>query len=306
MATTTVPTPTRDELDAYGPLGRSTWLDEDWSEHLRWVVIDGEPVNLVDVGTGPPIVFVHGLGGSWQNWLENILPFAADHRVVALDLPGFGESPMPQQPIDIGRYADLLDGVMGALDINAAVVVGNSMGGLIAAEMALRHPQRVERLVLVAAAGLSPTDRFNPQAFAVFSLLEGGIAAFGASAARRALDVASREKLRRSAFSVVAWAPEILPTALVAEQIRGAGKPGFMPATKALLTYPIRERLDDVACPTLIVWGTHDKLVPVRDATEYEELIPNARKIIYPRTGHVPMLERPARFNADLRAFLTD
>jgi pimeloyl-ACP methyl ester carboxylesterase len=125
-------------------------------------------------------------------------------------------------------------------------------------------------------------------------------------AATRATQLARRRRLRQAAFSVVADAPELLPCALVAEQVKGAGKPGFMPASEALLTYPIRARVAEVACPTLVVWGTRDRLVPVADAAAYEELIPNARKVIYARTGHVPQLERPARFNADLRAFLQE
>lgn len=309
MALAPAPDYTRDALDAYGPVGRSSWMDVDWRDHLRWIEIDGDPVNVVELGAGPgrpALVFVHGLGGSWQNWLENLLPFAGDHRVVALDLPGFGASPLPREPISIPRYARLLDGLFERLGIDAAAVVGNSMGGLIAAETALQHPQRVERLVLVSAAGLTPTDRFNPRAFEAFKRLERGLQFASGHAAVRATEMSRRRGLRRAAFSVVADAPELLPCALVAEQIKGAGKPGFMPASEALLTYPIRDRLSDVACPTLVVWGTRDRLVPVKDASEYEQLIPNARKVVYARTGHVPQLERPARFNTDLRAFLEE
>lgn len=309
MALAPAPDYTRDELDAYGPVGRSSWMDVDWRDHLGWVEVGGDLVNLVDLGAAPgrpALVFVHGLGGSWQNWLENLLPFAGDHRVVALDLPGFGASPLPRERITIPGYARLLDRLFETLGIDAAAVVGNSMGGLIAAETALQHPQRVERLVLVSAAGLTPADRYNPRVFETFKRLERGLRFASGHAANRATEMARRRRLRRAAFSVVADAPELLPCALVAEQIKGAGKPGFMPASEALLTYPIRDRVSEVACPTLVVWGTRDRLVPVRDASDYERLIPNARKVIYARTGHVPQLERPARFNADLRAFLQE
>jgi pimeloyl-ACP methyl ester carboxylesterase len=281
-------------------------MDVDWREHLRWVEVDGDLVNVVELGAGPALVFVHGLGGSWQNWLENLVPFARDHRVVALDLPGFGASPLPRERITIPGYARLVDRLFETLGIDAAAVVGNSMGGLIAAETALQHPRRVERLVLVAAAGLTPAERYNPRVFETFKRLERGLQFAGGHLSNRAAEMSRRRRLRRAAFAVVAAAPERLPCPLVAEQIKGAGKPGFMPASEALLTYPIRDRVSEVACPTLIVWGTHDRLVPVRDAEEYERLIPNARKVIYARTGHVPQLERPARFNADLRAFVEE
>lgn len=309
MLEVTAPEYTRDELDAYGPIGRSGWMDVDWHEHMRWVDVDGDAVNVIDLGgdaSRPALVFVHGLGGSWQNWLENLLPFAATHRVVALDLPGFGASPLPRKPISIPGYAALLDRLFALLGIDGAALVGNSMGGLISAELALRHPQRVERLVLVSAAGLTPADRYNPRAFAAFKRLERGLQLAGSQVSTRSTELARRQRLRRGAFVVVADAPEVLPCALVAEQIKGAGKPGFMAASEALLTYPIRDRVSEIACPTLVVWGQRDRLVPVRDADEYEQLIPNARKVVYARTGHVPQLERPARFNTDLRAFLEE
>jgi len=95
----------RPDPDAYGPVGRSPWMDVAWREHLRWVRADGRWVNVVDIGSGPVIVFLHGLAGCWQNWLENIPEFARDHRVIALDLPGFGASPMPDESISMARGA---------------------------------------------------------------------------------------------------------------------------------------------------------------------------------------------------------
>jgi pimeloyl-ACP methyl ester carboxylesterase len=92
----------------------------------------------------------------------------------------------------------------------------------------------------------------------------------------------------------------------VAEQIRGSGKPGFVPALDALTSYPIRDRLPEIACPTLIVWGTEDKLVPASDADEFARLIPNARKVVWRQTGHMAMLERPAAFNRLLAGFLAE
>lgn len=115
---------------------------------------------------------------------------------------------------------------------------------------------------------------------------------------------ARRARLRRIVLAGVAAHPALLPGPLVAEQVAGAGRPGFMPALRAMAGYPLRHRLAQIACPTLIVWGARDRVVPVRDACAFEQLIPGARKIVYADTGHVPMLERPARFNADLRAFL--
>src|SRR3712207_5975578 len=89
--------------DGYGQTAQPDWRSIDWSRHLRRVDIEGTPVNYVDIGSGElePVVFVHGLGGQWQNWLENIPRAAAERRVITLDLPGFGRSPMPVDRITI-------------------------------------------------------------------------------------------------------------------------------------------------------------------------------------------------------------
>lgn len=107
-------------------------------------------------------------------------------------------------------------------------------------------------------------------------------------------------------MSVVAAHPGRLPAPLVSEQLKGSGKPGFLPALDALTSYPIRDRLASITAPTLIVWGTKDPLVPVRDAWEFGRLIAGSRVVVYEDTGHVAMLERPAAFNALVEEFLED
>ena len=303
---------------AYGPVGRSPWLDVDWREHQRWMIVDGQPVNTIELAPGggsstEAIVFVHGLSGCWGNWLEQLPVFGAEHRVLALDLPGFGYSPMPVEPhrpgtgISISGYARLLDRLLGDLGIDAAAVVGNSMGGFVAAELAIAFPQRVERLVLVSPAGLSTTGDPRPlRALPTLRRLERVLTMSGAWFTARSDAAMRRPRLREATLKVAASHPGRLPAALAAEQIRGAGKPGFLQALQALLEYDIRDRLPEIACPTLIVWGDDDRLITVRDADAFAELIPNSRKVIFEDTGHVAMLERPAAFNALLEDFLSE
>lgn len=301
--------------DGYGPSGRSAWLDIDWREHQKWVTVDGQPVNTIDLGEGPPIVFVHGLSGSWPNWLEQLPVLAGvgaaaggpygGHRVVAMDLPGFGHSPMPREAITISGYARIVDGLMSELGIDAAAVVGNSMGGFISAELAIGSPQRVECLVLVSPAGISTYN--NPDATRALPALrrtERIVSAYTGWVVAKAETVAKRPRLRNATLGLVARHPSRLPAALAAEQVKGAGKPGFIQALEAILRYDDRERLPEIACPTLIVWGAEDRVIPVRDAAVYAELIPRSRKVVYADTGHVAMLERPHAFNALLNEFL--
>jgi pimeloyl-ACP methyl ester carboxylesterase len=292
---------------AYGPGELSPWLDVDWGRHQRWTAIDGSPVNFVEVGEGPPLLFVHGLSGSWPNWLKQLPVFARSRRVIAVDLPGFGHSPMPRETISITGYARTLDALLGTLEIDAAAVVGNSMGGFVSAELAISFPQRVERLVLVSAAGLSTYNhRAATRVMPRLRRAELVIAAYAGWIASHSDIVARRPGLRNAALGLIATHPSRLPAALAAEQLRGAGKPGFIQALQANLDYDFRHRLAEIACPTLIVWGDHDRVITPRDADAFAELIPGSRKVVFEDTGHVPMLERPAAFNALLDEFLSE
>jgi pimeloyl-ACP methyl ester carboxylesterase len=268
-------------------------------------MLDGKPVNTIELGAGPPLVFVHGLSGSWTNWLEQLPLFAAEHRVLALDLPGFGHSPMPLHEISISGYARLLGRLLDQLDIDAAAVVGNSMGGFIAAELAIAYPQRVEHLVLISAAGISTHgDVRTTRAMPTLRRLERIMTTYAAWLASTSEHVARRPRMREAMLKLVVRHPGRLPAPLVAEMLRGAGTPGFLESLAAILAYDFRERLPEIACPTLIVWGDRDRLIPVRDADVFAELIPASRRVVLEDTGHVAMLERPAEFNDLLKGFL--
>ncbi len=141
--------------DEYADGDDATWRSVDWPSMTRRVPVLGRAMNVVDTGgSGPPLLFIHGLGGCWQNWLLNIPAFMGSHRVIAPDLPGFGESEMPAGEVSIRGYAEAVDALCDALGVEAPVVIGNSMGGFVGAELALSFPTRVQKLVLVSAAGL--------------------------------------------------------------------------------------------------------------------------------------------------------
>ncbi|MDX6690869.1 MAG: hypothetical protein QOG15_2326 [Solirubrobacteraceae bacterium] len=285
---------------------REDWMAIDWSRHLRWVPVQGKLVNVLDIGEGPALVFLHGLAGCWQNWLEVLPDLAREHRVIAIDFPGFGHSEMPTDPISIPGYSRMLDELLAALAIGSATIVGNSMGGFVAADMAIRFPHRVERLVLVAAAGLSMEHMLNERNQGLRARIENYLF-FGLGRLAAWTDLVVRSpRLRRGLLLLVVAHPERLPGPLVLEQVNGAGRPGFGPALEAMVRYPIRDRLGEIDVPTLVVWGELDRLVPLRDAAEFEWLIPDARKVVYEDTGHMVMLERPERFTADVRRFLSE
>jgi pimeloyl-ACP methyl ester carboxylesterase len=289
--------------DSYADGDDSSWLAVDWPALTRTVSVPGAEVEVVDTGADkPPLLFIHGLAGLWQDWLLNIPAFMDSHRVIVPDLPGFGRSPLPAgEEISIAGFARTVDALCGALGIDYPVVVGNSMGGFVGAELALSFPTRVQKLVLVSAAGLSiEYIRREP-----LIALARAWAFTAARAGARSDAVIRRPRLRRAALQFVVRYPEKLSYPLTWELVQGAGKPGFVPAMEALTDYSFRDKLARIEVPTLIVWGRNDMLVPVTDATEFERLIgANARREIFDDTGHLPMLERPSRFNALLSEFI--
>ncbi|MGI8945395.1 MAG: alpha/beta fold hydrolase, partial [Thermoleophilaceae bacterium] len=277
----------------------------DWAAHLHRIEIDGTSVNYVDIGeqgARRPIVFVHGLSGQWQNWLENIPRFARDRRVVAIDLPGFGRSEMPGERISIELYGNFVADVCRRLELTPAVLVGNSMGGFVAAEVAIRAPEVVERLMLLSAAGISQMDIARRPLLAAAKV--AGFLATANVAQKRW--VARRPTPRHWVMGLIARHPSLIkPDAMYEGLLKGADKPGFDPGLRACLEYDFRDRLPQIACPTLVVWGEKDMIIPVKDADTFVSMIGSGtRKIIIEDTGHVPMFERPATFNSVLNDFL--
>ena len=291
--------------DDYGRTAEPSWRNVDWQAELRQIEIRGCRINYVDMGDGdlPPAILIHGLGGCWQNWLENIPRLAQDRRVLALDLPGFGESSMAGEKISISGYGELVVEFARAVGVDAPVdVIGNSMGGFIAAEIGISHPDFTHRIVLCSAAGISIT---NLKRRPVLTAARITAAVTNVVLARREA-MAKRPGLRHMALAYVFRHPSRIAPDLAYQVMTGTGKPGFLDALDALTDYDFRDRLGDVKVPVLLVWGEDDNLVPVEDADEFERVIPDARKVIFEDTGHVPMLERPESFNDLVVDFLAE
>jgi pimeloyl-ACP methyl ester carboxylesterase len=278
------------------------WLQIDWRQHLRRVELPGADVNYVEIGEGEPIVFVHGISGSWQNWLENLPHFGRTRRAIALDLPGFGASPMPSWPLDVPAYGRLIHDFCEKLGVEGGTIVGNSLGGFVAAEAVTAAPGRFERLALVSAAGIINT--WNPEERAVaIAFTWKTLSPFFVSGGR---EIVNRPRLRRAVFGPFVRYPNRLGAELLWEQLDSGltSCPGFGEVLHAVIRHDIRERLAAIDIPTLIVWGFNDHVIPVQAALSYHRRIPHSQLEIFERTGHVPQLERPARFNRLLDEFL--
>jgi pimeloyl-ACP methyl ester carboxylesterase len=279
------------------------WLKIDWRQHLRTVDLPGAAaVNYVEIGEGEPIVFVHGIAGCWRNWLENLPYFGRTHRAIALDLPGFGDSPMPSWEISMTNYGRLVHDFCERLGIDqVAALVGNSMGGFISTEAVIEEPERFDRLVLISAAGISFAE-WEGRAFNATGRIVKAAVPF-LSGDRRTYWTTPRG--RKLAFGRLFRNPNKLRPELLSEQVRpGLQAPGFHDALRKIWGYDSRERLPEIEIPTMVVWGLNDQIVPVEGALGYHRLIPHSRLEIFERTGHLPMLERPQRFNPLLDEFI--
>jgi pimeloyl-ACP methyl ester carboxylesterase len=296
--------------DDYGVRDEPDWTAIDWGEHLRSARIEGRRVNFVDVGPteaasggqdGPPVVFVHGISGNWQNWLENIPRFARERRVVALDLPGFGESEELADAPTMSGHGRVVNGLCEHLDLGRVALVGNSMGGFIAAETTIQFPARVERLVLCSSAGITTNELRREPVMAWGRAIAMG----GTRSAAEVRMAILRPRLRHLVFSLIVRHPSRIRPDILFEISKGAGRDAFIPTLQAILDYDFRDRLPEIRCPTLIVWGASDAIVPKKDAYEYERLIPGTQPVVMmDDTGHVPMIERPRTFNDKVLEFL--
>jgi pimeloyl-ACP methyl ester carboxylesterase len=303
------PRPDPSEPDGPDPYGspHPEWLAIDWRSHLDDIEIGGDRIHYVEMGplepeNAPAVVLIHGLSGCWQNWLENIPHLARRHRVVALDLPGFGSSPMPTDwDISIPSYGELLAEFCDELDLGPAIVVGHSMGGFVAAEAVIEDPQRFERLCLVSAAGVS-SARLRREPTEVFARMVVAGTPLVMSLQTRSF---RRPRARAAAFRGLARHPERLRLELLWEFFEGGTRgDGFADALTSLAGYDILDRLEEVELQTLIVWGRNDYVVPPADAAQYARRLHNSTTVIFDDCGHIIQAERPVRFNRLLDGFL--
>lgn len=250
---------------------------------LTTITVEGTPVRLRQAGSGPPLLYLHGAstGGLWFDALGQL---AERYIVYAPEHPGFGESARPDwlEGIDdlVYHYLD----VLAALGLDRAHVVGHSVGGWIAAELAVAHPEKVDRLALVGAAGLGVSGAPIADLFAmtpeqlVATVFEDKGAIPSILPAQMDLEYMVQVYRERTTLAALAWNPTYDPK--------------------------LRRRLRRVTSPTLVLWGENDRLIPRAHGEAYAAGIPNARLAIVPGTGHMVPLERPAEFARRVAQFL--
>lgn len=261
------------------------------AQTAKETTVFGQKIHYVEAGTGPTVILLHGLGGSSQAWQFNIAPLAAKFRVIVPDQIGFGKSDKPLVNYRIRTYVDFLDQFCKQLNIERATLVGNSMGGWIAAMYTAAFPDRVEKLVLVDAAGYAPPKDFDTRVF--WSL--------------NPTTRAEMKVLVTKVFYNKAFHTDTAVDMSIAARL--AAGDGF--TIKSITESIIRgeDFLDDVVKtikrPTLIIWGREDGLVPLAEGERFNKDIAGSKLIVLDQCGHVPNFEKAAEFNAAVLKFLT-
>jgi len=282
--------------------GTLHWQAITWSGSVHDVRIDGGTVRYADHGAGPAIVLIHGLGGSWQTWLQNIPALAREHRVIALDLPGFGASHALPAPAEMATHADVLATLLDRLGLTSATIVGHSMGGLVALELLAARPDLVERLVLANAGGI-PLGRVR------LAAIVGGFKVFHRVFARdpiiRALS--TRPRLRRFVFAGFMGNPAAMAGPFALEVVPLIFAPGFTAAVSAASRVAGTVEAGAITGPVLLVWGTRDRILPLTQAQRLHgalcDLGVDARLVALDGVGHCPMFEAPDLFNEAVLRF---
>lgn len=248
---------------------------------------DAHQTVFFDAGRGDAVVFVHGLGGNLTHWQFVAPPLAKSHRVVGLDLPGFGESLRPKAPYSYDLMAAAVLTLMDRRGVHRATVVGHSFGGAVATQLAIEHPERVSGVVLVNPAGYHRFPRWmragsrvalhpavlQPSLFlSVFWILENVCRA----------DRPEVDAFRRSATKLRGGYKFLDDLACAAHSLR-----------PDLVGRHFLDCLGELRLPVHMVWGSDDRLLPSADGVDAVAKMPDARITVVPGAGHMPIFEAP-------------
>jgi len=256
----------------------------------KTIAVFGQSIHYFDMGSGPVVVLLHGLGARKEDWLPVFEPMAQKYRLLVPDQIGFGKSDKPLLDYSVQTYVDFLNEFLRQLKVEKASLVGESLGGWIAALYVAEigggaHLVPVENLVLVDAAGLKqdqPIPDLNPSSLA---------------AMRGVLE---------AVFYDTSWVNEDALRKIFTDKL--AVHDAY--TVRSFLGNPTREkeRLDDrlasIKVPTLVVWGKHDKLLPIASGERYAAGIAGAKMVSFEKCGHVPPVEKTEEFLAAVIAFL--
>ena len=272
----------------------------------RTVVLHGQELSFVDSGTGPVVLFIHGILGSQRQWARLVDRMDDNQRVIVPDLFGHGESAKPMGDYSLSAHAATMRDLLDHLEVDRVTLVGHSLGGGIAMQFLYLFPDRVDRLVLIASGGLGREVNLVLRS----ATLPGADQVLRVAASGPVL---SRLESVGQGVAKVGWRPgsDIRAiwkgfTSLADSESRRA----FLATTRSVIdlggqSISAHERLESMPkVPTLIVWGAKDRMIPVWHALSAQESIPHCRVELFKEAGHFPHLDDPDRFAALVRDFI--
>jgi 2-hydroxy-6-oxonona-2,4-dienedioate hydrolase len=247
-------------------------------------------IRYVDSGSGEPVLLMHGLGGSIESWMNNIVELAKSFRVIAVDLPGFGLSDKPKMSYTIKFYKEFVVQFLKQLQLGQVSIVGSSLGGHVAAEVAIYHPSIVRRLVLTSPAGALPRSfKGSPALWKYIKVIN----ARSVQQVKKALSAVDNKPVEDS-YAQLVYEKFMMPGA----------KEAFLSALAGSARAPrLNNRLNKIKAPVLLLWGKEDYMIPVKFAETFVKM-KNCRIILLENCGHRPHFERPELFNKIVSDFL--
>jgi pimeloyl-ACP methyl ester carboxylesterase len=270
---------------------------------IQTVLVHDQRIAYLDVGAGQPVILIHGFGGSMWQWEQQQHALSRNFRVLTLDLPGAGLSDKPAIDYRPDQMLDFFVGFMDAVKIPQATLVGNSMGAGLAIGMALAHPTRVAKLVLIDGLPqhvmeklTSPSVRRALETSAPSWLVSFGNMLFGGL-------------MIESVLREIVHDPALLTPAVIERSNRNRQRPGLIkPIMTVRENLPLWEsgfatRVGEITHPTLVIWGEEDRVFPIAVGEELHHTIKGSRFIRIPKAGHIPQWERPDLVNQELITF---
>ncbi len=272
------------------------------------MVKDSVSIAYMDTEVGNEIiVLIHGLGSYGPAWTHNIEALSEQYRVIVPDLPGYGMSSKNLHPVSLSAFADAISELLNQLDIEKVTLAGHSMGGQIAMTLALENPGLVEKLVLVAPAGI---ETFNAQQATMLKSFVTPASVCNTTKEQ------TRANYRLNFYQMPKSAQFMIEDRLAMEKRRDFEQycESVSGSVAAMLDEPVFDHLAEITQPTLIIFGANDALIPNKYlnptlttqqiAKTAEEKIPNSRSILIENAGHFVQLEKPAATNKAILEFL--
>lgn len=269
------------------------------SQFSKFADLDGLRIHYLEKGEGTPLVLIHGYTSSTYTWRDQFAELAKQYRVIAVDLKGFGFSDKPDGDYSRRAQGEVVARLLDKLNIERAWLVGNSMGGETALNVAADHPEKVLGLVLIDSAGVKVQGRTSLAPWYLQLPVVGRLLTALALTSDRLV----RAGLEKSFYDDSKITDERVSAYY--QPLRTLG--GQLSATRARAQFelfPVEDKIPLIKAPTLIIWGAEDELIPLEAGRKLNELITGSKLVVFDKCGHVPQEEMPERVLNEITGFV--